>query len=398
MEYQSFNSSPNYHELLEKYKHRSSKVKLMVSFGGEIRPSLQDYHHFWYIGGTTKIIMVDRNIKFSDLVEMLSSTMFADACFKYQLPGEDLNDLISVHNDDDLENMMVEYDRMYRVSPKQPVRLRLFLFPVRANNNKNHNSRPYSLLELLNSVHVPTFEDSSPPPPEDSTPPPPPQPEDSNPPPPPPEDSTPPPPPPPLEDSTPPPPSSTTTNPEWSQVEYPETLPDFVSKCGPKTVIETKIQEVQKMDDLKDEQEVKVDGENGGVEVYPKENAEKVIPLVTDEPAAVAEDPVQEAHPGSFCSCGVQVPEPDLVPEPISVQSSFTPQMYNVAADGYYSMGYSTELLPVYLIPTSSGLYQAMKPVTGPTGEPVYFAYVPIVNEVDYGGGQYAPNRSALPL
>lgn len=338
--------------------------------------------------------MVDRNIKFSDLVEKLSSSMFANACFKYQLPGEDLNDLISVHNNDDLENMMVEYDRMCRASPKQPVRLRLFLFPVRANNNKDHNSRPYSLVELLNSVHVPTFEDSSPPPAEDSTPPPPPPSEDSTPP-----------PPPPLEDSIPPPPSSTTTNPELSQVECPETLPDFAAKdtkCGPETVIETNIQEIQKVESVKDEQQVKVDGENSGVEVYPEESAEKVISLVTDEPTAdepaAAEDPVQEAPPGSFCSCGVQFPEPSLVPEPISVQSSFTPEMHNVAADGYYSMGYSTELLPVYLIPTSSGLYQAMRPVTGPTGEPVYFAYVPIVNEVDYNGGQYAPNRSTLPL
>jgi len=380
MEYQSFNSSPNYHELLENYKHRpsyTSKVKLMVSFGGEIRPSLQDVHHFWYIGGTTKIITVDRNIKFSDLIEKLSSTMFVEVCFKYQLPGEDLKDLISVHNDDDLENMMAEYDRMCRVSPKQTVRLRLFLFPVRVNNNNEKDSVPYNLIQLLNSVHVPTYEDSSPPPPplEYSSPPPPP----------------------PLEDSIPPPPSLTTTNPQLSQVECPQTLPDFAAKdtnCGPETVIETKIQEIQKMES--DEQQVKVEGENGGVEVYPEENAEQMNPLVTDEPAA--EDPVQEAHPGSFCSCGVQVPEPGLVPEPISVQSSFTPQMYNVAADGYYSMGYSTELLPVYLIPTSSGLYQAMRPVTGPIGEPVYFAYVPIVNEVDYNGGQYAPNRSALPL
>lgn len=383
MEYQSFNSSPNYHELL---KHRSSytssKVKLMVSFGGEIRPSLQDDHHFWYIGGTTKIIMVDRNIKFSDLVEKLSSTMFADACFKYQLPGEDLNDLISVHNDDDLENMMVEYDRMCRASPKQPVRLRLFLFPVRANNKNGHNSRSYSLFELLNSVHVPKFEDSSPPPMEDSTPPPPP----------------------PPEDSSPPPPSLTTMNPDLSQVECPETLPDLAAKdtnCGPEMVVETKIQEIQKVESVMDEQEVKVDGENDDVEVYPEENAEKVISLVTDEPAeepAAAEDPVPEVPPGSFCSCGVQFPEPGLVPEPLSVQSSFTPEMHNLAADGYYSTGYSTELLPVYLIPTSSGLYQAMRPVTGPIGEPVYFAYVPVVNEVDYNGGQYAPNGSALPL
>lgn len=197
------------------------------------------------------------------------------------------------------------------------------------------------------------------------------------------------------------------------------TEPDFAGKdteCGTETVTEKEIQEIQMVETVNDdekkvkvngendgingnaEQQVKFDGENGGnnggVDVSSEENAERVIPLVNSEPSA--EDPVQEVQPGSYCSCSVQVPEP------VSVQSSFTSEMYNVAvagAGGGYSMGYVNEPLPVYLIPTPSGLYQAMRPITGPTGQPVYFAYSPIVNNGGgYSHGSYVANRSALPL
>lgn len=82
------------------------------------------------MGGETKILAVDRSITFASLIAKLSSLCdCASVSFKYQLPGEDLDALISVTNDDDLEHMMNEYDRLYRASPK-PARLRLFLFPA----------------------------------------------------------------------------------------------------------------------------------------------------------------------------------------------------------------------------------------------------------------------------
>ncbi|KAK1431248.1 hypothetical protein QVD17_14572 [Tagetes erecta] len=104
------------------------KVKLMCSYGGKIHPRPHD-NQLAYIGGETKILSVDRSIKFSVLLAKLASLCDADVCFKYQLPGEDLDALISVTNDDDLDHMMNEYDRLNRASPK-PARLRLFLFPV----------------------------------------------------------------------------------------------------------------------------------------------------------------------------------------------------------------------------------------------------------------------------
>ncbi|KAL3515447.1 hypothetical protein ACH5RR_022349 [Cinchona calisaya] len=105
------------------------KVKVMCSYGGKIHPRPHD-NQLSYIGGETKILAVDRNIKFAPLVGKLSALWESDSVsFKYQLPGEDLDALISVTNDDDLEHMMNEYDRLFRASPK-PARLRLFLFPA----------------------------------------------------------------------------------------------------------------------------------------------------------------------------------------------------------------------------------------------------------------------------
>ncbi|XP_011030231.1 PREDICTED: uncharacterized protein LOC105129736 [Populus euphratica] len=111
------------------------KVKFMCSYGGKIHPRPHD-NQLSYIGGETKILAVDRNLKFPVMISKLSALCGdTDVAFKYQLPGEDLDALISVTNDDDLEHMMHEYDRLYRASAK-PARMRLFLFPV----NPSHAS------------------------------------------------------------------------------------------------------------------------------------------------------------------------------------------------------------------------------------------------------------------
>lgn len=62
---------------------------------------------------------------------------------KYQLPSEDLDALISVTADEDVENMMEEYDRVVHNHNPQSARLRLFLF------NKGDESRASSIGSLL---------------------------------------------------------------------------------------------------------------------------------------------------------------------------------------------------------------------------------------------------------
>ncbi|XVF36542.1 hypothetical protein REPUB_Repub19eG0066700 [Reevesia pubescens] len=145
------------------------KVKFMCSYGGKIQPRSHD-NQLAYVGGDTKILAVDRNIKFSAIMAKLSSMYGGDSevCFKYQLPGEDLDALISVTNDEDLEHMMLEYDRLYRASVK-PARLRLFLFPLNpplvAPGFGGSEPKPERewIVDALNSMQIQNLDGASPP-------------------------------------------------------------------------------------------------------------------------------------------------------------------------------------------------------------------------------------------
>ncbi|KAG6406729.1 hypothetical protein SASPL_134338 [Salvia splendens] len=140
------------------------KVKFMCSYGGKIHPRPHD-NQLSYIGGETKILSVDRSIKFGSLLPKLTALCDCDSIsFKYQLPGEDLDALISVTNDDDLEHMMLEYERLYRISPK-PTRLRIFIFPT-LNQSLSSSTRSFGsddvksekerFVEALNSAPIVT--------------------------------------------------------------------------------------------------------------------------------------------------------------------------------------------------------------------------------------------------
>lgn len=104
----------------------------MCSYGGHIIPRPHD-KSLCYVGGDTRIVVVDRHSSLSDLCTRLSRTLLNGRPFtlKYQLPSEDLDSLISVTTDEDLDNMLEEYDRTSASSPLKPSRLRLFLFFVK---------------------------------------------------------------------------------------------------------------------------------------------------------------------------------------------------------------------------------------------------------------------------
>ncbi|XP_058069518.1 uncharacterized protein LOC131218760 [Magnolia sinica] len=136
------------------------KVKFMCSYGGKIQPRPFD-NQLSYVGGDTKIMAVDRHIRFPTLISKLNSLIDTEdpssICFKYQLPGEDLDALISVTNDEDLEHLMLEYDRLHRASSK-PARLRLFLFsvspPISAPASDPKSDRQW-FVDALNSAPTP---------------------------------------------------------------------------------------------------------------------------------------------------------------------------------------------------------------------------------------------------
>lgn len=106
----------------------AARVKVMCSYGGRIQPRSHD-NQLSYVGGETKILAVDRSIRYHAIIAKLAALSGSDdIILKYQLPGEDLDALISVTNDEDLDHMMIEYDRLHRTGSKPVPRLRLFLF------------------------------------------------------------------------------------------------------------------------------------------------------------------------------------------------------------------------------------------------------------------------------
>ncbi|KAJ7538100.1 hypothetical protein O6H91_11G034000 [Diphasiastrum complanatum] len=110
------------------------RVKFLCSYGGKICPRPHDYQ-LRYVMGETKIVVVSRNIAYADLMAKLTKLAGRPIVLKYQLPYEDLDALVSVVSDDDLQNMLEEYEKAE--SRNFSCRLRLFLFPKKWPEDTN---------------------------------------------------------------------------------------------------------------------------------------------------------------------------------------------------------------------------------------------------------------------
>lgn len=106
--------------------HPGPRLKFMCSFGGRILPRPGD-GKLRYAGGDTRIVSLHRHIHFADLMLKMTQLYDQTVSLKYQLPDEDLDALISVSSDEDLENMMEEYERLE--AGEGSSRFRIFLFP-----------------------------------------------------------------------------------------------------------------------------------------------------------------------------------------------------------------------------------------------------------------------------
>ncbi|XP_059660089.1 protein PAL OF QUIRKY [Cornus florida] len=144
------------------------RVRFMCSFGGKILPRPHD-NQLRYVGGDTRIVAVHRHTTFSSLLNKLSklSGTTANLTVKYQLPNEDLDSLISVTTDEDVDNMMEEYERVSQNNiHSKTARLRLFLFS--ADTDSRHSSissllggsakREHWFLDALNGGAGPSLE------------------------------------------------------------------------------------------------------------------------------------------------------------------------------------------------------------------------------------------------
>ncbi|TKY69915.1 clustered mitochondria protein [Spatholobus suberectus] len=82
-----------------------------------------------YVGGHTRVLAVDRFIPFSELLSKLEELCGASVRhLRCQLPSEDLDALVSITSDEDLANLIEEYDSV------SSLKIRAFLSPPRSPN------------------------------------------------------------------------------------------------------------------------------------------------------------------------------------------------------------------------------------------------------------------------
>lgn len=105
----------------------SMKMKVLCSFGGKILPRPSD-GKLRHVGGETRIIRIRKDISWEELVQKTLSIYNQAHVIKYQLPGEDLDALVSVSCDEDLQNMMEECNELEDREGSQ--KLRMFLFSM----------------------------------------------------------------------------------------------------------------------------------------------------------------------------------------------------------------------------------------------------------------------------
>ncbi|XP_059636630.1 uncharacterized protein LOC132278764 [Cornus florida] len=337
----SGNSSPQSREsenaLWEEPLSTNYKVKFMCSYGGKIHPRSHD-NQLTYVGGDTKILAVDRSIRFSAFMAKLSS-LCADpeVCCKYQLPEEDLDALISVTNDEDLEHMMLEFDRLYRVSAK-PARLRLFLFPLNLpasfGTNETKSEKQWFVDALNSAVQIQSLQGSAPPPAE--------------------------------------------VNPDFlfgldKGHAPPEAAAKLRDPTPPPTVPEVFTREIHAGSDSGSEDRHVI----GDPVVSPLEIQRQMQDLqrlhISGHEQSVFHKKSDETNPGNYTGAyyAQQIPEKLPPPPQTAVPAAYmTAGGYTVAAPSPLSGPES----PVYLIQTPAGVYQAsgLPPVTGQVGQGYY--------------------------
>ncbi|MED6133865.1 hypothetical protein PIB30_032214, partial [Stylosanthes scabra] len=109
------------------YDSSSLMMKFLCSFGGRILPRPSD-GKLRYVGGDTRILRIRKDITWQELMHKALQIYSQVQVIKYQLPGEDLDALVSVSSDEDLQNMMEECTHLQDREGMQ--KLRMFLFSI----------------------------------------------------------------------------------------------------------------------------------------------------------------------------------------------------------------------------------------------------------------------------
>ncbi|KAI4365932.1 hypothetical protein MLD38_021869 [Melastoma candidum] len=87
-----------------------SVIKFLCSYGGKIVPRKSD-GKLCYVGGFTRILSVDRSVSYTELMVKLVEFCGFSVVLRCQLPGGDLETLITIKSDEDLANLVEEYEK-----------------------------------------------------------------------------------------------------------------------------------------------------------------------------------------------------------------------------------------------------------------------------------------------
>ncbi|EOA24822.1 hypothetical protein CARUB_v10018110mg [Capsella rubella] len=93
-------------------KTNNTSLKFLCSYGGRILPRSLD-GNLRYFGGFTRVLSVHHSISFTELMVKLEEFCGYAVELKCQLPNGDLETLISIRTDEDLANIVEEYDRLH---------------------------------------------------------------------------------------------------------------------------------------------------------------------------------------------------------------------------------------------------------------------------------------------
>lgn len=136
----------------------SRKVKFLCSFGGKIMHRPCD-GKLRYVGGETRIIRINKDISWSNLLQKTLTMYDQVHTIKYQLPGEDLDALVSVSCDEDLQNMMEECNVTENGGSTKP---RMFLFSISDLEGSTEGSSEIEYVVAVNGMDLSSRRNSTP--------------------------------------------------------------------------------------------------------------------------------------------------------------------------------------------------------------------------------------------
>jgi hypothetical protein len=99
-------------------KKSSTTVKFICSYQGKILPRSTD-GKLRYNDGITRILTVDRSVSYAELMVKLGEFCGYSVTLRCELPNGDLETLISIKSDEDLANLIEEFDK---ISPNSKIR------------------------------------------------------------------------------------------------------------------------------------------------------------------------------------------------------------------------------------------------------------------------------------